>query len=149
MKQVLMMSKNDYFMADRETVIKGLKTRQYRISMFNALYKEQGRPSNEPVTDKELWDNRTYSELIYSDRIWRIQAQRRKSPRRWVTGGKEKKDVLSEARAFSRMDGVHVESDGVMYKISSGDAEALVLNYVKFEDIEKVLSSTDDNYLKI
>ena len=47
------------------------------------------------------------------------------------------------------MDGVHVESDGVMYKISSGDAEALVLHYMEFENIEKVLSSTDDNYLKI
>ena len=97
MKQILMLSKRDYFVTDRDTVVGAINYVLKVRGMWNKLYREQGRPSTEPVADKELWDNRTYSELIHSDRQQRAYAQRVRSPRRWVAGGKEKADVLKRS----------------------------------------------------
>lgn len=146
-----MTSKDGYVIADRDEVVRAGSCNTGYKKFWLKFYRENGTGGcTEPITDKELWDNRTYADITFYTPFTRIDMAKRFKRMKWVDERPHgSKSPMGIARLFLGMEGVHIEKDGVMYKVSSGDAEALMMGYMTFDEMDKEVSKAKYNYLKI
>lgn len=152
MKQIIMTDENEFILATWSVAHSGFES-DSRVKLFWKWHLQEhgdtrytvglnelflGTPYGVNTTSAE-WAKRTYEVISLSTRGGRESVSRQLNTGKWYIGSNPTKShmLLNHAREFKYMGAVFVKWGKKFYAIQSGDAEALVLGYMSFGEIEK------------
>ena len=147
MKQIVMTGKGSYVITDRDYLLAASEYGKGGIQFWMKVMREHnGKSLTDPITDKELWDNRTHGDIAFPTQYVRIDMTRRHARRvSFVSGhGGKQPALLSAIRSYIPLECSHFKKGKITYRVSTGDAEAFMLGYISFDDMEKTIETKKD-----